>query len=337
MLATVLNGPRPLPSNWCFDYGLTTDRTRTLLAPFPERNSFEHPGSETALTLFMLGNMDGWKQVGGLQQGGPRNQKGKWNEPFFSTVRESSGVPASSQQEKWSHLNHGVFSDTTLHWSGSRLLFEFEVMNSAFHKISGKAFKCLSFLNIQVNKKWGAFDAFMAVPLKRPTDQLRGVLIGFEAKLESDISRHTKGFRFVNQVMRNLEAGYWLTHHPQSLYGNWQFHYIFVCPRLDFEMKTALYAWILSDEASRLEAADKYRDVLAYHGADVDQQHFDAFLKLVCDRVTVLHWDQLADVLRHHQVNFFPAYFQALAGHQQLAVVAANTRRRLERAGIGTS
>lgn len=334
MLATVLNVSRPLPANWCFDYGLTTDRTRTLLAPFPERNSFEHPGSETALTLFMLGNLDGWKQVGSFQQGGPRSQNGNWNDSFFATVRGPIGVPRNPHQERWSQLGHGVFTNTALDWSGSTLFFEFEIMNSAFHKINSTVFKSLSFLKIHGNKKWGAFDAFMAVPLVRPTDRQNGVLIGFEAKLESDISRHTKGFRFVNQVMRNLEAGYWLTQHPQSLYRNWQFHYVFICPRLDFEMKTALYAWILADEASRLEAADKYRDVLAYHGADIDQQHFDAFRKMVRDRVAVLHWGQLADVLRVHQANFFLTYFQALAANHQLAVVVANSQRLLERAGI---
>jgi hypothetical protein len=334
MLRTVLNVCRPLTANWFADYGITSDRNRTLLAPFPERNSFEHPGSETALTLFMLGNLDRWKQVGQFQNGAPRNEQGSWSNSFFSTVCGPTRTSGHQECGMWSGLGHGIFADTGLNWSGSTLVFEFEVMNSQFHSINGEPFKSLSFLDIQVNRKWGAFDAFMVAPSTQPTDQYRGTLIGFEAKLESDISRRTTGFQYVNQVMRNLEAGYWLTHHPDSLYRTWQFHYVFICPRDDFEMKAALYAWMLADKESRREAAHRYRAVLECHGAAVDQEHFDSFCRMVADRVTVLHWDQLADVLRRGQANFFPNYFQALAGYQELAVVAANTRRRFERAGI---
>lgn len=334
MLGTALNIQRPLPATWFFDYGLTSDRNRTLLAPLPERNSFEHHGSETALTLFTLGNLDGWKQVGHFKEAGPRTQKGTWCQRFFSVACGPVGVSASPEPGAWPLLNHGVFGDATLDWSRSTLVFEFEVMNSQFHKINKKAFKSLSFLNIHGNKKWGAFDAFMVVPSARPTDQQKGVLIGFEAKLESDISKHTKGFSYVNQVMRNLEAGYWLTHHSDSLYRHWQFQYVFLCPRRDFELKATMYAWMLADKASRQEAADKYLKVLSCHGAVVDTTHFESFSRMVRDAVTVLHWDQLADVLRQRKATFFTDYFQALAGHQQLDVVAANTRRRFERAGI---
>jgi hypothetical protein len=334
MIEVVLNTQRSLSASWFHDYGLTSTRSRKLLAPHPDRNSFEHHESETALTLFMLGNLDGWKQVGHFRETGPRSQKGNWSQRFFSTACGPVGVSAYQVPGAWPILSHGVFRDTSLDWFRSILVFEFEVMNSEFHTVNGKAFKSLSFLNIHGNKKWGAFDAFMVVPSACPTERQKGVLIGFEAKLASDISRRTGGFPYVNQVMRNLEAGYWLTHHADSLYRNWRFQYVFLCPRQDFELKAAMYGWMLADETSRLKAADSYWRVLAYHGAVVDPGHFEAFRKMVRDSVTVLHWDQAADVLRRAKATFFNDYFQALGNHQKLDVVAAKTRRRFERAGI---
>src|SRR5215831_18859215 len=62
--------------------------------------------SETALSLFMFGNMDGWKQLG--QTDGPRNQKGKWSQAFFDAVRGQGSLPAYPPMARWSLLNHGV-------------------------------------------------------------------------------------------------------------------------------------------------------------------------------------------------------------------------------------
>src|SRR5262245_5628932 len=91
MLETVLNIRRLLAPRWYLDYGLTGDRNRTLMAPFPERNSLKHPLSETALTLFMLGNLDGWKQIGHFPHGGPRNQNDQWSRRFFTSACGSIG------------------------------------------------------------------------------------------------------------------------------------------------------------------------------------------------------------------------------------------------------
>jgi hypothetical protein len=135
MLEVVLNTQRSLSASWFHDYGLTSKRSRKLLAPLPDRNSFEHHGSETALTLFMLGNLDGWKQVGHFRETGPRSQKGKWSQRFFLTACGPIGVPAYQVPGAWPLLSHGVFRDTSLDWSRSFLVFEFEVMNSEFHTV----------------------------------------------------------------------------------------------------------------------------------------------------------------------------------------------------------
>ena len=331
MLEAVLNINRPLADTWHFDYGLTSKRNRKLLASDQNRNSFKHPGSETALSLFMFGNMDNWKQIG--HGNGPRNQRGKWSRSFFDALRKGELQP-NSQEALWPRLNHGVFQDTTLNWCNASLMFEFEVMNSAFHTVDRKPFKELSFFEIKGNKKWGAFDAFMAVPAAHPTEQRRGVLIGFEAKLNSDISPRTKGFDYVNQIMRNLEAGYKLTHHHDSLYRSWEFHYVFVCPRQPFILKAMLYSWMLFDATSKKEAVAKYREVIEHLGVHVDQQDFDRFGQFVRDRVTVLHWDNLANALLQGNDTFWDDYLERLHRQPDSTEVLRGTRSRLESAGI---
>lgn len=332
MLKTVLNVQQELTPNWHLAYGISSDRERTLLAAYPERNSFKHPDSETALTVFMFGNMDGWKQLGSAQC--PRNQKGDWNRLFFDALRSMDGSPEFRQVARWSRLEHGLFQDATLNWPKAVLMFEFEIMNSKFHSVQGEPFKHLSFLDIGKNTKWGAFDAFMVVPSRDQTGQRKGVLIGFEAKLKSDISRHTKTFPYVNQVMRNLEAGYWLTHEPDSLYRNWEFHYVFVCPRLEFEKKTTLYSWMLFDANAKEQAAAMYREVLQHHARNVDPQHFQSFCQMVRDRATVLHWDQLAVALRQDNESFWRVYLDKLREQTECAEVLGATLQRLKSAGI---
>lgn len=332
MLATVLNVRSTLPGTWHYDYGMTAKRHQTLLADFPERNSFKHPDSETALSLFMFGNMDAWRQIG--QPTGPRNATGKWSQSLFASLCGGSTASAHQASSCWPHLNKGVFCDTTLNWPCALLMFEFRIMNSAFHSVNMQPFKKLSFLDIKDNAQWGTFDAFMVVPAIQPTQERRGVLIGIEAKLKSDVSRDTKGFEYVNQVMRNLEAGYWLTHEETSLYRTWEFHYVFVCPRLPFELKSTLYSWMLFDRTAKEQAVERYRAVLQHHGANVDQRHFDSFGQMVRDRATVLHWDQLSQALEHGQTAFWSEYLDKLRGHPDLVVVLGATLERLKSAGI---
>ncbi len=332
MLATVLNVGHQLARNWHLDYGITGDRNHALLAPFPERNSFNHPGSETALSLFMFGNMDGWKQLG--HPNCPRNDANGWRPERFDALRDPAAQPEYQEVARWPYIDRGVFHDVTLNWRKSLLMFEFEVLNSAFHLVNGRPFRCLSFLDIGANRKWGAFDAFMAVPSIHPTENRQGVLVGFEAKLRSDISRHTTGFSYVNQVMRNLEAGYWLTHHDDSLYRNWDFWYVFVCTRQDFEMKTAFYSWMLFDGISKEQAVTKYREVLEYHHAAVDEQHFASFRQMVHDRAMVLYWDEVAEALQHEHATFWNDYLTTLQENPEGMGVLGATLQRLGSAGI---
>lgn len=332
MLSLVLNSSQSLPDAWHLAYGVTFDRHRTFLAAFPERNSFAHPGSETALSLFMFGNMDCWKQ--GSCTNGARNTAGQWNQSFFDGLRCGTDRSTCERDPLWSALDQGVFSDKRFSWRKSVLLFEFEVMNSAFHSLSNRAFKHLSFIDIKNSKKWGAFDAFLIVPATQPTENFKGAMIGIEAKLGSDISQHTKGFAFVNQIMRNLEAGYWLTHHDSSLYRHWQFHYAFVCPRQPFELGATLYSWMLRDLASRDAAVTNYRSVLTYHGASVDDSQFESFRQAVRDRVVVLHWDSFATALQQGRESYWNEYIGRVRSNPACGEIGGASLARLKAAGI---
>ena len=332
MLPLVLNFSQPLPDTWHVAYGITSKRHRTLLAALPNRNSFVHPSSETALSLFMFGNMDCWKQSSWANVA--RTITGDWSHTFFDGLRCGRETVGCTQSPLWAVLEQGVFSDERLSWQQSILLFEFEVMNSAFHSLNNKAFKNLSFIDIKSNKKWGAFDAFLIVPATQPTENFKGALIGIEAKLGSDISQHTKGFPFVNQVMRNLEAGYWLTHHDSSLYRHWQFHYAFVCPRQQFKLGATLYSWMLRDLASRDAAVTNYRSVLTYHGASVDDSQFESFRQAVRDRVVVLHWDIFAMALQQGRESYWNEYIGRVRSNPACGEVVGASLARLKAAGI---
>jgi hypothetical protein len=51
-----------LPSYWHFAYGITDDRRKALLQKASHPDSFFKPTSETAMTVFMLGKLEGWEQ-----------------------------------------------------------------------------------------------------------------------------------------------------------------------------------------------------------------------------------------------------------------------------------
>jgi len=272
-LSTILNYPGNLPNTWHLDYGITLARNATLLEPPNGQNSFTNPRSEPALTLFVLGNIDRWKQIGAFENVLPRTlYPDSWNRQFFENVR--GGHVPQMEQPRWAGLQIAPFNDQRLDFARSVLLFEFEVRNTAFNSINDRPFTNLSFLNIE-NQKWTQFDAFLVVPPQtNGTSSNRGALIGFECKLISDISRATQKFWYVNQIMRNLEGGFWLTTHEQSRYREWNFHYVLVCPQLDYDLCSAYYAAIYRDIRG---AIAYYGRVLQHYGVDLAAVPFADF------------------------------------------------------------
>ena len=77
-----------LPTDWYRSYGLTESRSNAIIRRQKDRNSFFNPQSETALTTFLLCNLDGWHQLQALTPK-PRQSgsKSKWSEKFFRALR----------------------------------------------------------------------------------------------------------------------------------------------------------------------------------------------------------------------------------------------------------
>ena len=314
-LSILLNQPSLL-TNWHSYYGLTQNRADALVHAGKNANSLHHPGSETALTLFTFGNLDGWHQIGRCNPT-PRDNSSKWSSDFFSLVRENKFTLSEPRS-----TNNGLTAilASALHTaipdlSNAVLMFEFEVLNSAFHpECSGgkKAFKNLSFLSMGQGE-WSQFDALLIAPSGQ-----RGTIVFIEAKLTSDVSRSTTAFPLVNQLVRNLESAYLLTHHDDSLYKGWDFHYIFVCPRTAMEYKTTYYAYALGNRGDNVsESIRCYGRLLEKEYQDrrsgaVYEKHFEEFENITPERVHVLYWDECAAQCVERNCQFWTEYLSAI-------------------------
>ena len=331
-------GNTPLPANWHQYYGLTDARFAKLLLPEDKSDSFRNKHSETALTLFMLGQLDGWKQVGNLRVV-PRDKASRLDQNFFDDIRSATSqlyaVPLSPYT-KWNHLPAAPFNQQHLDFSASVLLFEFEVIGKAFNTTkAGEVFRRLSFLELGQRNAWCQYDGFLFLP---PNEVgTKGKLIGVEAKLTSDASTNTTDFDHVNQILRNLEAGYWLTHDPASRYSGWEFHYVFICPSEAIEYQSTFYGYALKSPESIKGLLQNYGRLLRgaavqHRRNDASDEQFDEFCVWAESRIAVLHWRQLATAVEDGNTDYFEKY---IAGLRQLDVALADaTKKRFEAAGI---
>jgi len=202
-----------LSENWNYCYGITDDKRRaTTIRQSSPRDYFFHKNSETAFTLFMLGNIDRWKQINTMYTL-PRIDN-KWNEEFFRKIRNSENVynTISKRNVLWTQLIGNICKCDESHLKKSILLFEFEILNLAFHSIGNKPFKELSFLDINKRQKWSQFDAILIIPSIK-------LFIFFEAKLlgyKDNSSKYNSDKP--SQIFRNLESAYLLTNHEKSIY-----------------------------------------------------------------------------------------------------------------------
>jgi hypothetical protein len=193
----------PLPNDWHRYYGITQKRSHALLASQSNKNSFRNPLSETALTLFMLGQLDGWKQISTLVET-PRDAGDGWNKRLFSGMRASIDMLSRSRllKAQWGTANCVPF--TNRDFSNAVLVFEFEVFNCNFNDCksdAGRPFRGLSFLDLRAGRgsPWSQYDAVLILPPER--SDAYGTIIGFESKLSSDCSLRTLEFVHVNQIV----------------------------------------------------------------------------------------------------------------------------------------
>ncbi len=278
-------------SNRLLDYGITNDRYVSLNSDSKNKNSLDNPNSETAKTLRCFGNLDYWQQINNFSLT-PRNseQRNDWNEIFFNNIRKeiSNHIKPKEKCDRWDNFISKIIPDIKIKtFKNSILLFEFELMLNAFHRINKKPFKKLSFLKID-QREWSNFDAILILPdVKR--------FIFFECKLDSDISLGTKNFPLVNQIFRNLESAYLLTNHEESLYNEWDFNYIFVCPKKQYDYNSTLYSYLIKDiQKNGIELYTKLLD--AEYKVKLDNntgKYLEDFIKEGGNKISVTHWEEL--------------------------------------------
>jgi len=339
LLATsrlLLNCPNLAPE-WYLDYGITAARAAALLAASVHPDSLGHPGSETALTLFGLGNLDGWSQAGYFNPS-PRDELSPsqaWSRPFFEQVREGN-VRFDRRPEFTTAWWDSPFQEALLKAGAATptntvLLFEFEVMNAAFHTTGGQAFKSLSFFNLRTKRECCQYDVVLLLPTMR-----RFVFI--EAKLGSDLSDASPATPSRDQVIRGLEAAYFLTRAKNSLYLGWDFSYVLLCPPASASPEDQKYARYQDPEGGGLkEALAEYKELLRSTGAPAVLPErmplWQDFWRTVRKRFTCIEWPAVFQACDRGTPGLLPQYLQRLRA-AGFADHAASVSSRLAAAGV---
>lgn len=331
-----------LNDDWNLSYGITKSHNDSLTKQNKQGkyhpNNLFHPHSETALTLFLLGNIDGWKQIGTLKTL-PRgnNSKTLWSKTFFDNIRVSPDNydTLPSRDALWAHnkeWKEKIFECEDKKLQKSTLLFEFEIMNSAFHSVQGKLFRDLSFVDLSDLQKWSQFDAVLIVPGAE-------LFVFFESKFTSDITQTTKKYSYINQIMRNLESAFLLTNHQDSHYKDWKFKYVMICPRKTIQYKLTYYTYVLE---SIEENISLYKEIIEKeYKSSINKgcypEYFESFTKQIPDCIYKIYWDELGDVLEAKDKNFFLNYFNRLKEADLEKGGIENINERFRAVGIDVS
>lgn len=301
----LLNIKSPITGTWYLTYGLTEDRRRALLNS-SHSDGLTNPTSETSLTLFVLGNIDGWEQIENLAVLPRVKSNSDWNGDFFDNIRRGSNFHPDSK--KVNHLWELVdkldeYSRSAL--DDSYLLFEFEILNSEFHSIPTGIFKKLSFFDISSKRKWSKFDAMLILPTIKQ-------FIFIESKFESPTSENTSTYP-IDQISRNLESAFLLTNHKDSRYLDWDFIYLFISPSIKSQSGTKNYERIINKfkdgDCNSIESP--YNNANSSYRRD-NNEYFDAFCKNIGKHIVRRSWNQLGEILKDEQPNFFEKYFERL-------------------------
>jgi len=334
LLRSILNC-NTLSANWNYSYGITKSKSKALILNSSHKDSFFNPkpeSAETTLTLFILGNIDKWKQNDLIHCQVPRNVKNSnWNKSFFDMIRGNNLCPGNvGTNPLWSELFKKNKMMHEIDFSKSWLLFEFQIMNKAFHSVNGDRFEDLSFLDMKNIDNCGQFDAVLIIP---NTHQI----IFFEAKLASDISLNTKKYIYINQIIRNLESIFLLTNHKDSLYKNWNSNYVFICPEKVLRYKSKFYSYVLNDIDNQISI---YSEILQneYQNNRNEEADFTSFSKKINDGEFIITktWNELGELLKKDDKHFFKKYLENLRTlpkgftNEQIEVL----KKRLLTAGI---
>jgi hypothetical protein len=180
----ILDGP-DLPQDWYLAYGLTKDRRSRFLNEPTHSDSFFKRTSETAMTVFTLGRLEGWMQAqlvtSGVSEQIPRTSDG-WNNSFFKRLTSpwNSATHRSSALSELLSMKLGLPSEST---KDLFLMFEVKTFNNALN--GGKTIRNPSFL--EVPGEWSKFDALVVLPFAK-------TLVFFECKVNADGTHGASGY-----------------------------------------------------------------------------------------------------------------------------------------------
>jgi len=308
----IFHMPMEYNSSWNAMYGITKARKLGMVKSYTGRDSSLNPNAETFLTFFSLANLDSWQQPKCLAK--PiRTRDDKLNDGFFTTMRLNKKDLWLKPKEIHFNPSH-LFSTLSIQkkeMKYSIFFFEHDIMSSKLNPTRGGEFKDLSFLDISMKSGWSEFDGFIFLPtLKR--------CIFIESKLGADIHETViwHGHKIqISQITRALESAYLFTHHPDSAFHEWEYDYLFICPRQKYKSKRTKYSKTIPSiqNPNLTELRDEYQSLKKKIDPDpVKKSLFDDFLSAHHEHIHVLFWDQLFDALEEIDHGFLVKYMENL-------------------------
>jgi len=295
--------------DWFRYYGITEKRKDSLLRDHTHPNSIFNSNSETSLTLFLLGNIDGWSQPSiGIEPA--RDKNSRWNLSFFEKLVDCDGGPAEFVKENsvWdSSRISDIVGLSNFDLKKNILLFELELFNQVLHLGNRNSRDNISFLDISESGKWIQYDAVMILPKAKR-------FVFFESKFKSDVSIKSQNYSRINQMIKGLEAAHLITEYEKSPYQDWDFRYVIICPKLLDDYSLTRYNKTADTIGKYL--AD-YNDLLndRYHDSMNDECYpklFESFIKETPEKISKLYWKDLGKSLKDENQNFFADYFREL-------------------------
>ncbi len=284
-IADLLNSEQ-LSQSWHLNYGISKDRVSSLTSKPQDKNSFLNPKSETATTLFILGNMGQWIQVNRSGEP-PRNSRG-WNPAFFESIcrryaNSHTSLNVKTPLRSWIANLLNISVEAT---DDGVLLFECEMRNSALSV--GNDLCPISFLET-AQQSWCLQDAIVLLPKIK-------CLVVIESKLCSDLSRSTSEFPLISQAIRGWESAFLLTRGRESFFHGWDFKSILLCPRKSFEYQGTYYSFVFRDPTNHVA---QYKNILENEyshkmNRELFDNYFEEFQASVSTSTYVVFWDDLA-------------------------------------------
>ncbi len=319
--------------DWYLWYGITERRKDSLVRCPSHPGSFFNPRSEFPLTLFILGNIDRWKQVGALPEK-PRNDdvNSTWSTSFFKKEHKYFINTRDNKQGRSLWTSPFISKKLGLKEEPSQeplLLFELEGASLALHRGNRESRNNISFLDISDKKRWIRYDAVLMLPSEK-------LFVFFEAKhrADTDLTREDTGK--VGQIVKGLESAYLLTEHEDSVYKGWDFQYVIVFPKILDDYGLTSYKTVIDNIGGHLV---RYNDMLnKISKRDINEktypEYFGNFVKKANQKVSKIYWDELGDTLKIEDENFFEKYLERLDRINISSKKAKNIRKRFREVGI---